>query len=83
MEESAMTDTDLIGLSGDTALCLYLLQLIQRLEVTIGDSLVGERPEALSLAATLVSGVEETPDGYHQELQASDCYATQLDLVPG
>ena len=48
MEASDMTDTDRIVLKGDTALCLYLLQLIQRLEVAIGDSLVGERPEALA-----------------------------------
>jgi hypothetical protein len=38
MEESDMTDTDRIVLKGDTALCLHLLQLVQRLEVTIGDS---------------------------------------------
>jgi ubiquinone biosynthesis protein UbiJ len=48
MEESDVTDTDRIVLKGDTALCLYLLQLIQRLEVAICDSLVGERPEALA-----------------------------------
>ncbi len=48
MEESDMTDTDRNVLKGDTALCLYLLQIIQRLEVAIGDSLVGERPEALA-----------------------------------
>lgn len=43
-----MTDTDRIVLKSDTALCLHLLQLIQRLEAAIGDSLVGERPEALA-----------------------------------
>jgi len=48
MEESDMTDTDRNILKGDTALCLHLLQLVQHLEVTIGDSLVGERPEALA-----------------------------------
>ena len=48
MEESDMTDTNRIVLKGDTALCLYLLQFIQRLEVAIGDSLIGERPEALA-----------------------------------
>ena len=48
MEESDMTDIDRIVLKGDTALRLHLLQLIQRLEVAIGDGLVGERPEGLA-----------------------------------
>jgi len=48
MVESDLTDTDWIVLKGDTPLCLRLLQLIQCLEATIGDSLVGEQPEALA-----------------------------------
>jgi hypothetical protein len=67
MEERVMKETERIVLKGDTPLCLRLLQLVERLEVAIGDGLVGERPEALSLAATPVSRVGETRDGYHQE----------------
>jgi hypothetical protein len=48
VEERGVTDTGWIVLKGNTALCLYLLQLIQRLEAAIGDSLVGERPETLT-----------------------------------
>lgn len=46
MEERVMKETERIVLKGDTPLCLRLLQLVERLEVAIGDGLVGERPEA-------------------------------------
>jgi len=83
VEESDMTDTDWIVPKGDTALCLHLLQLIQCLEVAIGESLRPRAARGGSLAATLVSKVAETPDGCHQEAPTSDCYATQHNPVPG
>lgn len=43
-----MTDTNSVVLKSDAMLCLYLLQLIERLEVTIGDGLIGERPQSFA-----------------------------------
>ncbi len=48
VEESNVTDTGRIVLKSKAPLCLRLLQFIQRLEATIGDSFVGEWPEALA-----------------------------------
>ena len=43
-----MTDTNSVVLKSDAMLCLYLLQFIERLEVTIGDGLIGERPQSFA-----------------------------------
>ena len=45
MEKGVPTKTEWIVLKNDTPLGLHLLQLIKRLEATIGDDFVCERPE--------------------------------------
>ncbi len=45
MEKCVPTKTEWIVLKNDTPLGLHLLQLIKRLEATIGDDFVCERPE--------------------------------------
>ena len=48
MKKRVPTKMERIVLKNDTPLGLHLLQLIQGLEATVGNGLVGERPEALT-----------------------------------
>jgi hypothetical protein len=48
VEEREVADTSRIALQSDTSLGLRLLQLVKGLEATVGNSLVGERPETFT-----------------------------------